>query len=98
VRRVSCKFVADDRADGGCGRVEARRRRVSQLVVGATLADTDFVRSHVMEALVEEDLDLQLAQPRREHFVVIATASCTFTFTLPFPCYFIYTALIDMHG
>lgn len=40
----------------------------------ATLSDVDSVRSNVYGALLSEDLDLQLVQPRGEHYVVIATA------------------------
>ena len=40
----------------------------------ATLSNVESVRSDVLMALVEEDLQLQLAQPRGEHYVVVATA------------------------
>lgn len=40
----------------------------------ATLSEVECVRRHVYEVLAEEDLDLQLVQPRGEHYVVIATA------------------------
>ena len=40
----------------------------------ATLANVECVQSDVYGALLSEDLDLQLVQPRGEHYVVVATA------------------------
>jgi hypothetical protein len=54
--------------------LEPAKGQHHQWSLEATLANTDHVRTNVMMALIEEDLDLQLAQPRGEHYVVIATA------------------------
>lgn len=57
----------------GVGVLESSEGEYPGWTLEATLSDVDSVRSNVHGALLSEDLDLQLVQPRGEYYVVIAT-------------------------